>query len=287
MSDHLSFDQLHRELSGVRWAEPAELRARARRRSRRTAALAAAVVLVVVSGSTAVAAGRTGKPVAPVAAGARPAASPSRVEIPLEALVSVADLPERADPPLTQSGIGEPVRVDDMLMVCLKEKGIAAEWATSRYSRSQTVPRSRQVGDPTGEPLLRQELYRVRPEAAGEVFDELDRLVARCGQWQSTGLAKWGGRDALHTSTHRWTVVARDFAGDQAVLLRHTVTPPREVKTSAVPEEKVTKPVNRAVVRSGDLVTVLTPARGGTDAELRDLAETAARRMCAAANPSC
>ncbi|MEH0841834.1 hypothetical protein V6U81_05480 [Micromonospora sp. CPCC 205711] len=284
MSEDLSFvDRVHRDLGGVRWPEPSELRARARRRSRRTAASAAAAVLVVVSASVAMTAWRPEEP--PPVASSSPSAALLRAEIPLDALVSAADLPAPADPPLTTAGVAEPARVDDMLMVCLADQGIPAEWQVSRYSRSQTVLPKRRAGDPPGEPLLRQDLYRIRPEAARWLFDDLDRFLASCREWQSSGPIEGGGRDSRVTVTHRWTVVSRDFAGDQAVLLRHTMSTPLKVPAAA--RNEAPKPISTVVVRSGDLVTVITPARGGTDAQLRGLATAAARRMCTAANPTC
>ncbi|MEE3919679.1 hypothetical protein V2I01_19275 [Micromonospora sp. BRA006-A] len=68
--DDLAFiDVMQRDLRNVRWAEPAELRARARRRSRRTVAAAAVTVLALTSGTAFVAAGRAAPPApAPVAA---------------------------------------------------------------------------------------------------------------------------------------------------------------------------------------------------------------------------
>ncbi|MGN9807959.1 hypothetical protein ACTMSW_01190 [Micromonospora sp. BQ11] len=278
MSEHLTFERLHRELSGVRWPEAAELRARARRRSRRTTALAAAAVLVLASGSVAVAAGRPRDLVAPVAAG------PSRAEIPLEALVPAPDLPEPAEPPLIQSGIEEPVRVDDMLMACLKDKGIAAEWVISRYSRSQTVPRSRQVGGP----LLRQELYRIRPEVAGDVFDGLDRAIWACPTVRDTAMAEWRDQIVPVAIQRSWTVLDRDFAGDRSVVVRYRESPVPGERVAVAHAETL-----RAVVQVGDIVMVLAPAGYQltvptdfppvlTRAELRALARTAAARLCVA-----
>ncbi|MEV1147252.1 hypothetical protein, partial [Micromonospora sp. NPDC049799] len=253
--------------------------------------VACAAVLVVVSGSAALTAGRIREP---VAASGGPAAGPSRAEIPLEALVPAADLPEPAEPPLIQSGIGEPVRVDDMLMACLKDKGIAAEWATSRYSRSQTVLRSRPAGDPAGEPLLRQELYRIRPEAAGEVFDGLDRAIRACPTVRDTVMAGWRDQIVPVAVERSWTVLDRDFAGDRSVLVRYRMSPVPGERVAVGPEETL-----RAVVQVGNLVTVLKPAGYQltvptdfppvlTRAELRELARTAAARLCVAvADPPC
>ncbi|MFF5174388.1 hypothetical protein ACFY3U_17355 [Micromonospora sp. NPDC000089] len=289
MDEDLSFvDRLHGELSAVRWPEPAELRARARRRSRRTAVSAAVAVLVVASASAAVAARPSRDPdpePAPVAAPAT--LTGLRAEIPLDALLPTAALPAPAAAPLTTAGIGEGVRVDDMLMACLREKGVpAAEWRVSRYSRSQTVLQRRPTDGPEREPLLIQDVYRMSA-AAGGVFDDLDRYLASCGEWRSTDQMLVRGRETEVTATHRWAVAARDFAGDQAVLLRHTVSGPLPVGTYAGTRSEQAKPVDTAVVRSGDLVSVLTPAAGGSEAQVKGLAAVAARQLCRAANPPC
>ncbi|WBB57655.1 hypothetical protein [Verrucosispora sp. WMMD573] len=90
----------------------------------------------------------------------------------------------------------------------------------------------------------------------------------------------------FHAIQH-WEVVDRHFAGDESVLIRHTVGETRrgdadgELLAGPMPPDII------AVVRVGDLVTVVNVDVGVSQSELRRLAVIAAGRMCAAANPPC
>ncbi|MCW3838777.1 hypothetical protein ONA70_01515 [Micromonospora yasonensis] len=292
--DDLRFVELvHRQLADVRWPEPTELRGRARRRSRRTA-MAAAVAVLVVAGGTAVAVaeppgpGRTSLPLArpPVAASA---------EVPAEALLSRADpamktLEATADIQLGESGLGEPVRVDTWLETCARSHGAAVQPVASRYSRSQNLLENLAAGQSnTPRPVLAQDVYRTVPGTARRVFDDLDRFVALCATWQ----APPAQRNATPV-LHRWQITDRGFAGDRAVVLRHTESQGTSGHIVR-PDQKLDV---RVVVQVGDLVTVIMPDMGGmvyptgvvpwtTDQQLRTLARGAAARLCPAANPRC
>ncbi|SCG51200.1 hypothetical protein [Micromonospora humi] len=278
---------LHRDLRDVRWAEPAELRATARRRSRRTAAVAAAsVVLVAALGATFV--DRTGAsppPVADVPGG--------NTEIPVEAMLEPTDVPVRTGDTLSDTDLDEPVRVDDFLQVCARAQGLPAQEPRSRYSRSQTLLESPAVDAPLSNPavVLTQDVYRMRSAAAGRFVGDLERVVAACGEWRTTGQVPGDRGLVTDEVVHSWTVAASGFAGDQAVVLRHTTTVPRQPADGGANWFE-----DRLVVRVGDLVTVLVPAErlrpGIPDAEasvrqLQEMARAAAQRMCVAANPGC
>ncbi|MDZ5441959.1 hypothetical protein U2F26_04330 [Micromonospora sp. 4G57] len=292
MRDDVTFVELvHRDLREVRWPEPAEIRAQARGRSRRTAVTAAAAVLVLASVS-AVVVGRAVAPAPPPAATAS-----EHAEIPAEAMLAPADVPAKSDERLGDTGLGERVRVDDVLRTCGQERGLLEDQAVSRYSRSQTL-----IGTATADgfapyrrPVVSQDVYRLEAGAAGRVFADLDRLVAACTTWRQVGPVQAERGTVTTTLVHRWTVAASDFAGDQAILLRHTVSVP-PVGTTGKPAGIPPWPEDTLVVRVGDLVTVLVPGeplRLGvpgntvTEAQLLDVARAAARRMCAAANPGC
>lgn len=287
MRDELSFvERVQRDLGDVRWPEPAEIRARARRRSRRTV-LVAAVLVVATTSTVALLAG--GLMPAPTTTAAVPTAPlPLRNEIAHEALLQPGDLGMETDPPLTQADIGAPVRVDDLLLVCHESQGRTAAWETSRYSRSQTLLRQRPPGSdhPPSDLLLSQDVYRVAPEVAGRFLHSVGTLLAPCAGWRSAGQTQWGSRMIRAEAIHRWEAVERNFTGDESLLLRHTVSRARNLETGeffgASP-----KPTTVAVVRVGDLVTVLNQGRDGTEPELRRLATLAARRLCVAANPAC
>ncbi|MBM0227702.1 MULTISPECIES: hypothetical protein [Micromonospora] len=296
MRDDVTFvERLHRDLRDVSWPEPTEIRVRARRRTRRTAGVVAAVVLAVTS-ATAVLAPRPGAPEPPTAPTSGDPAVGGRAEISTEALLAPSDLPVKSDEGLGDSGLDERVRVDDILRSCALDQGLPADQAISRYSRSQTLLGTFEAGTLVSRaPVISQDVYRLTTEAAGQVFTDLDRLVAACTAWRQRLPIQGEGKTVSATVVHQWTVTERDFAGDQAVLLRHTISVPLDAVTGK-PVGFTPLPQITLVVRVGDLVTVLVPAdpmlpfvpgSDVTDAQLRDVARAAARRMCSAANPGC
>ncbi|AYF29761.1 hypothetical protein CSH63_20255 [Micromonospora tulbaghiae] len=285
---------LHRDLRNVTWPEPEALRATARRRSRRSAALAA-VSVVVVAALTATLVDRAGAP-PPPAAGVVDGPG----EIVTEAMLEPADIPVATGERLGETGLDEPVRVDDLLQVCAREQGRPAEEPRSRYSRSQTLM------EPPTEPataigtVLTQDVYRMAPGAAGRFVTDLEGTVAACGAWRTTGQVYTERGMAGAEVVHRWYVAASGFAGDQALLLRH--------EASVAPDGATGRPPgyaplfeDRLVVRVGDLVTVLIPSGRlrtdlpmgqvpedrVTEEQVRQIARVAAERMCVAANPGC
>ncbi len=308
--DDLAFvEVMQRELRDVRWPEPVEIRARARRRSRRAALAAAMAVLTVASASAvavtvAVRPRSSGAPsiiAGPSSASGlasvlpapeptfprrSPIASPA-AEIPPEVLLQPTDVKTRAEVPLTQTGLGEGVQLDEMLRYCRTRQGQRAEWESSRYSRSVTLLRN--PGDaeqPPSDVLLNQDVYRVAPDVAHRIFADMAETLAPCREWRSSGPAQWQGKTIRAQVVHSWQEVDRDFAGDESVLLRHAVVEARDLDTGQSLDD-VSKPDSTAVVRVGDLVSVIRVGRGGTESDLRHLAAVAAERMCAAANPRC
>ncbi|MEU5947470.1 hypothetical protein ABZ793_18135 [Micromonospora sp. NPDC047465] len=300
MRDETRFvDRLHRDLRDVRWPEPAEIRARARRRSRRTALTAAVAVLAVMSGSAYAVAGRPVSPPPPVAATLVSPAHAASAEVPQEALLTPRDVPLKTGVQLGETGVVEPVRVDPVLESCGRERGVPSGPATSRYSRSRTLLRA-PVDPTTRQPVLTQDVYRVDPGQGRLVFGLVGLLLNACAEWQLAGSAFVDGRTVPTVQTHRWETPASGFAGDESVMLRHVSLAPRSAGdgkvVAATPAVEVTM-----VVRVGDLVTVVAtgpgavadtvdgvrPGRGLSHAELEALGRTAAHRMCAAANPGC
>ncbi|GAB3170526.1 hypothetical protein FHX75_12306 [Micromonospora palomenae] len=295
MREDLHFvDRLHRDLGGVRWAEPEKIRARARRRSRRTAALAATAVLAVLSGSAYAVAGRPVSPAPPVAGVPVPTVAARSAEIPPEALLSARDVRLTTGAQLGASGLGEAVRVDPVLEACGRERGVAS-LATSRHSRSQTLLLP--VGA-VAPPLLTQDVYRIDPGQGPLLFGAVALLLDACARWEVSGSGQRGGRTVPTVTPHRWERSASGFAGDESVLLRHVSLPPASVVDGTAP--KIAPKVEATmVVRVGDLVTVITagpaavkvddtgPGPGLSRADLEGLGRTAAGRLCAAANPRC
>ncbi|MEH0818952.1 MULTISPECIES: hypothetical protein [unclassified Micromonospora] len=300
MHEDLSFvDRLHRDMGAVRWAEPEEIRARARRRSRRTAALAATAVLAVLSGSGYAVAGRSGNPTPPgppvAAVPASTATGPA--EIPWEAMLAPQDVRLKTDVRMGEAGLGEAVRVDPMLETCGRERGVpSAAAARSRYSRSQTLLRA--AADGAASPVLTQDVYRIGPAQSRLLFGTIALLLDTCGEWETRGSGQVRGRTVPTVTPHRWERPASGFAGDESVLLRHLALAPVSVADGRTPPEL--PPVEATVVvRVGDLVTVITtgphtlktdgtrPGPGLSQADLEGLGRTAAGRLCVAAHPRC
>ncbi|SBT54573.1 hypothetical protein [Micromonospora narathiwatensis] len=288
--DDLAFVELvQRELGVVRWPDAAELRARARRRSRRRVVGAAAVVFVLLSSSAVATAGLPGLSGPPTATG--PAASPTgRAEIPLDALLQPEDLPVKAGSALTGAGLGEPIVIEPVWAQCLAERNVSPIWEMSRYSRSQSFVRDPRTDQ---DMQLSQDVYRIGPELAASFSADIDRRIRPCLDWldvqtgQNVGLGPVIGELTTSFARHSWEVVARGFAGDDAVLIRHTTS---ETRRDDAPEEVLAEapdPQTVAVVRVGDLVTVLRLGVWASESDYLRLAVVATRRMCLAANPRC
>ncbi|MEW2431976.1 hypothetical protein AB0877_28530 [Micromonospora sp. NPDC047644] len=283
MRDDPTFvEQIQRDLRDVRWLGPEEIRSRARRRSQRR--IVVATVALALAGVSAVAVAAPRKSAPPVPPAAAPSASPTRHEISTDALLQPADLPQQVDVQLSQSGLGEPVLLDYQLAACRTSQGRSNGWLHSILSRSQTLVPKRDAAKSDG--LVTQDLYRLPPDAAIQLLATMDDLVAPCAEWTSVGEIKVQGGTGIGSATHRWAVIQRDFAGDGAALLRHTGSQPVDQKTGK-PIAAPPRPTTTAVVRVGDLITVLTLRETGTEVDVPRLAEVAARRMCAAANPAC
>ncbi|MGW0215941.1 hypothetical protein ACWDXH_16260 [Micromonospora chokoriensis] len=284
MHDDLRFvEQVRRDLQDVRWPAPEEIRARARRRSQRRIVAATAVLALAGVAGVAVAAPRkTSLPALPVAS-----ASPTRHEITTDALLQRADLPQQVDVQLSDSGLGEPVQLDHELDYCRTSQGRSDGRKMSILSRSQTLVHKQSPSVATqSKGVFTQDLFRMVPEAATQLFAELDELVAPCAEWRSVGQVKTAEGIRTMEAVHRWAVAQRGFAGDDAAILRDSLTAARDIQTGQ-PIGDDPPPILLAVVRVGDTVSVLRSWVGGTEAELMQLAVVAAARMCAAANPPC
>ncbi|MFI7513744.1 hypothetical protein ACIBVK_09655 [Micromonospora echinofusca] len=291
-------EQLHRDLRDVRWPEPAEIRARARRRSRRTSVLAAVAVLVVASGSAYAVNGRPVPPAPPAAVTAGSPVAVTPAEIPQEALLRPVDVPLKTGALLGESGLAEPVRIDPVLEACGRERGVPSAAPTSRYSRSQTLLRLKEDATARG-PALTQDVYRLDPGQGRLVFGMVGLLLNPCAEWQLAGSAFLGGRQVATVATHRWEIPVSGFAGDQSVLLSHASLAPRDPRSGKVLAAATSVEVT-LLVRVGDLVTVIAlkgdvlrdtvdgaRPQGLGYADLTTLGETAARRLCPWANPGC
>ncbi|MFC3504341.1 hypothetical protein ACFOOK_25700 [Micromonospora krabiensis] len=293
MRDDLTFaERVRRDLHDVRWPGPEELRARARRRSRRR--IVAATAVLAIAGSTAVALGTPGGSLTPAqpAASAAPDATPTQHEITTDALLQPSDLPSPVEAQLSQAGMGEPVRVDAMLDQCRTNLGLPEGWQVSRLSRSQTLLRARPAGtEPrNADVLVMQDVYRLgTQDEATLALLTLQHLVDPCDEWRSRGPYDWKGQTGTAEVVHRWQVRLLDSGGNGGLLLSHTMSRARDVNTGATFGD-VPRPTDTAVVQVGDLVSVLSLGRDGTEAQLQQFAVAAVARMCANANappPNC
>ncbi|MEV4655350.1 hypothetical protein [Micromonospora sp. NPDC049301] len=293
MREDLAFiERVHRDLGDVRWPEPQEIRAVARRRSRRRVVLAAVVVLAMATGTAYASAGR---PPVPPTDTAGPAETAGRTEIPPYSLLSSAEVPVPTGVQLGDAGLGELVRLDPLLERCGGEQNLPAVDAASRYSRSLTLL-SRTDGRSPVRTVLSQDVYRLDPRVGGRLFGSLRMLLDACREWRLVGSTVVAGEPTPSETLHRWETPASDFAGDESMLVRHVSLAPRGRPDGRelVPAELVEVTV---VVRVGDLVTVLVPGpdavadrvdgTGFSYADLEALGRTAAYRMCVAANPPC
>ncbi|MFI5926828.1 hypothetical protein ACIA3K_12675 [Micromonospora sp. NPDC051543] len=287
MRDDPTFiDRIQRDLSDVRWPEPQEIRARARRRSRRTVALATVAVLAAVTGPVYALKERTSAP--PDAAVPASTQSPARAEIPLDSLVAVTEVPVGSVVPLGDAGLGEAVRLDPTLQRCGDDRGVPTVPAYSRYSRSQTLLSPTKKGRAPARVELSQDVYRLDPLVGARIFTHLRALLDACPDWHSVQSVVAAGETTLNESRHAWETAASNFAGDESILVRHVAFAPDGPPTGRTLQRST--PVGMTVVvQVGDLVTVLeaSPDLGLRDADLEALGRVAARRLCAAANPAC
>ncbi|MEU1835638.1 hypothetical protein [Micromonospora chersina] len=304
--DDLTFVELvQRELRDVRWAEPAELRARGRRRSRRTAAAAtAAAVLLVASATTVVAGGRVGGPTNTVVTGIGAASTTStpapsgRAEIPEAVLLEPRDLPLKTGARLGDVGLLEPVQVDGKLESCAHGQGIYLQPTVSRYSRSRVLLRPVTAASDGVPPVLSQDVYRVDPPWGLGLFGDIDRMLQVCPTWRTSSLLTLTGRTVSAETEHRWEPTVTGFAGDQSVMLRHVTGQARDRSGGKTVGPAASIDLT-LVIRVGDLVTVIVPGPGTIEdrvdgsgpglsyAQIEELGRVAARRLCGAANPGC
>ncbi|MEU5904365.1 hypothetical protein ABZ780_08315 [Micromonospora sp. NPDC047467] len=287
MRDDPTFvERVHRDLSDVRWPEPQEIRARARRRSRRTAALAAVAVLAAVTGPAYALTERAATP--PETAVPKPVGTMATADIPQESLLTPSEVPVVTGVQLGDAGLGELVRLDPVLQRCGDDRGLPEVRAYSRYSRSQTLLSPTRDGGGPVRAELSQDVYRLDPGASGQLFAQLRSLLSACREWRYSGSIVVDGETTSAEIAHAWEMAASDFAGDDSILVRHVpyapLGPPAGIKLRPTGRVDMT-----LVVRVGDLVTVLVPGSDLTlsDAEFEALGRAAAQRMCAAAIPSC
>ncbi|HEV7710418.1 MAG TPA: hypothetical protein VGP16_19640 [Asanoa sp.] len=252
--------RLDHELPDVTWAEPDRIRARGRdRRRQRSVLLAALSALVIAAGAGWLAA------VLPSTLEPRPAASGPTDGDPLPML-----RPEDAGPgyrvtnyqeyslgtyPAWSFGSEDCPTYADMRLTA---------YETHRWYGEESLTRD-------GGATVTAEAGRYPAGQAEQLMADVQQIVRNCAHWE-TGLGE------AATTTKTYTMLDRDFAGDEAALVRLTVD---TIDTTG--NTTFSARVVLAAVRVGDAVTVVQMERDEPDL-VRLLGQRAADRLCTVDN---
>ncbi|MEU8079283.1 hypothetical protein AB0B31_28040 [Catellatospora citrea] len=295
MSDHVDqlVDRVAAELTAVRWADPEQLRATARRRTLRTV-LAVPVVLVVLVAGVWTAAG-TG-PAAPVpdvaASGTGPgvtalptpeaspspsAATPSAAAlpplIPVEALLQAEDV--GPDAILANQAAFAPGEQVFFLghEECPAYAGLKIG-APARYTAMQihTVV----TGDPSDADSDRVfvDTRRYTAKDAAQVLADARRFVRACRSYRSSSEASTE-HDPAYAEVS-WSVLAEGFAGDESVLVRQRYASVLEGTGESAGQGGTAL---YALIRMRDVITVLHLEKDQPE-RIEALSVKAAARLC-------
>ncbi|GIF66999.1 hypothetical protein Ais01nite_50340 [Asanoa ishikariensis] len=272
--------RLDHELPDVAWDEPDRIRSRGRTRAqRRSTVLAAVAVLVVLAGAGWLVTGTRSTPAAPPepvpattsAAPTQPAVIDGSTLFPKTAMLQPADV-----------GAGYQV-TDDVGY----SPGSYPTWAfggddcpayagldITAFKSYLWFRHANLEGD--GPPVF-TEGSRFPAGLGARVMADIDRVTTACAKWdRQGGEATSEQRPGVTTTTY--TVLARDFAGDQARLVRKQV---RTVGEDGA--ELFEGTVMIAAVRVGDRVSFVLMEQDEPE-RVRLLGERAADRLCAADN---
>jgi hypothetical protein len=290
-------DRLARTLAAVRWAEPREIRDRARRRTALTVVAAPLAVLMVVLGvgwrtwfvsgdPSSVPAGpassSASRPPTPTATPA-PAPTMNPAWIPRDALIQ----PEDVGPGQTFTQVHSS-DIEYLYLWPFVDDGCPAYadlqiTAFQEYDfmrTHQVVPAGKNGFE--GPDMLHVEAMRYAGQKASTVMEDVRRVVRACKQHE-------GGPTEASTVMRpahgyfTWTLLDEGFAGDESLLIRQTAGSRADDTGAPVGETTVE---TYAVVRVNDLVTVIF-RNSSDDAEIARLGKTAATRLCMAAKPRC
>ncbi|MBF9135549.1 hypothetical protein I0C86_42680 [Plantactinospora sp. S1510] len=272
---------LARDLAGVTWLAPDEIRARARRRTVRKVAAAPVVLLMVMTSLWLLAGpGRDRGLVGdPVGDGGAPL-GPSAAAVP--GWFGPEDLAQPDD-----VGAGYTLENEHAFA-----PGEYPAWTFSLEHcdaypplnvtafRSYTWMRINIValkGDDTGTTDVHTELTRYPVPIADQVMTDVRRVVQTCGDFgYASGEASTEERPAR--TRHTYTIESQDFAGDDSLLIRQ-VTESRDARTGELlPGDESLLVTILTVVRVEDRVEVLQTYLNDAD-RMRKIATKAARRL--------
>ena len=299
-------DRLVDDLAAVRWPDPAEIRRRGCRRTYRTAVGAPLAVLLVLAAVWAVprlSADRLAGPVAgrpsadagrPSADASSPAPNAGTLPTPLPTFVLPGNpswIPPEAL--LRPADVGPGFRLSDEDTF---EPGEEVFWAfdldgrcpgysapdMSGYQRflHMRVHTVEKDAESNGEQAVRQQVVRYPGDTAKRVIAEAFLVVEKCSRYTGPSEASLPDRPAM--AEHDWTVLDRDFAGDESMLVRHDV---RAVETATGQTLNSTRELY-AVIRVRDLVAVLQTDHYD-ERRMAELAARAASWLCTATTGRC
>jgi hypothetical protein len=273
-------DDVRGDLVAVRWPPGDELRRRVRRRRQRTITAAVALVTAMTVGAASLTRPDREPPPPPATS---PSVDAGAVEIPRSALLRPEDVGAGPDTQEDQPDAFQPIRFDVLLDLCFRHRATGMLTVHSRYSQRQTLLLGTENDRPARPYLLAQAVYRLSAPHAATFLRDLRTAIGSCDGFTRTGEIERPEGNVEARARHRWSIVASGFAGEESIMVRH------DAVTRDARNDKV---IGRssdlsAYLRSGDLITVLSP-RAGTSADgLRGIAATAARRMCETTDPSC
>jgi len=284
-------NRLARDFTTVRWPEPGQIRARARRRTVRTAAGAPlAVILVVVAVAWALRAGSA----SPSSTG--PAAGPPRTLPATTATTPVDDgtsIP--IDALLQPEDVGPARHVENEYTY---PGGVYPAWTFSheqcpayaglkiRAFLKYDFMRIHQIAPDRPEDFdslaVFVEAHRYPDDTAATVMGDVRRIVAACRRYDG-GPSEASTPERPAHGVHTLTLLDDAFAGSESLLIRH-----HTISVDDRTGEQVGDPITMiyVVVRVNDLVTTI--GRYTDDrAAVQALGSRAAARLCLAANPRC
>ncbi|GIF50004.1 hypothetical protein DFJ67_3979 [Asanoa ferruginea] len=248
--------RLDHELPDVAWAEPDRIRARGRgRRRQRSVFLAALSVLVIAAGAGWFAA------VHPSTPEPRPAASGPTDAAPLPML-----RPEDVGSGYRVTNYQEfPAGTYPAWSFGSEDCPAYADMRITAYATHLWYGQENLTQD--GGATVTAEAGRYPAGQAAQLMADVQHVVTNCAHWE-TGLGE------AATTTKTYTMLDRDFAGDEAALVRLTVDIIDKTGNTTFSARVVL-----AAVRVGDAVTVVQVERDDPDL-VRLLGQRAADRLC-------
>lgn len=296
-------DRIAAELRTVHWAEPAQLRAVARRRTLRTVLAAPVLVLLLTAGVWTVLAGELGTAKPDVAASRHtpiPATGPSTATPSPSATATPSGRTEVSPTPAVDLRVPSAalLQAEDVGpgAVLTNEVGTQPGWQgwtfgddscpayaglriTAPGKYQHMLSHTLETGDPSDADTDRVHVETRRyasTATARQVLADARRFVRACAAYESSTEADSPLRPA-HAEVS-WRLLAEGFAGDEAVLVRQ-----RRISVLNATGESTGNDlaVTYAMVRVGSMVSVVFVEKDQAQ-RIEGLAGKAAARLCAA-----